>query len=133
MPGRNSGLVQFGIIGRHETDIGQVAETLRIVHAVADHKVVGDLESDIVGVDLFQAARRLVEQRGDAQRSGLVLLKEAAQETQGEAGIEDVFDDDDVLAFDRLVEIFDEFSRRRLFAGLCRSSRQLRSRRCNRR
>ena len=37
-----------------------------------------------------------------------MLEHEAAQVAEGEAGVEDVFDDDDVLAFDGVVDVFDE-------------------------
>ena len=37
-----------------------------------------------------------------------MLEHEAAEVAEGEAGVEDVFDDDDVLAFDGVVDVFDE-------------------------
>lgn len=37
-----------------------------------------------------------------------MLEHEAAKIAEGEAGVEDVFDDDDVLAFDGVVDILDE-------------------------
>ena len=62
----------------------------------------------IVGIYLFDAARGLVEQGGDAQGFGLVLQKYLAQVGEGQAGVEDVFDDEDILAFDGFVEVLDE-------------------------
>jgi hypothetical protein len=38
----------------------------------------------------------------------VVLQEDLAQIAEGDAGVEDVFDDDDVLALDGLVEILDE-------------------------
>ncbi len=37
-----------------------------------------------------------------------MLEHEAAEVAESEAGVEDVFDDDDVLAFDGIVDVFDE-------------------------
>ena len=37
-----------------------------------------------------------------------MLEHKAAEIAEGEAGVEDVFDDDDVLALDRVVNVFDE-------------------------
>ena len=37
-----------------------------------------------------------------------MLEHEAAEVAEGEAGVEDVFDEDDVLAFDGVVDVFDE-------------------------
>jgi len=55
------------MVGRHEADVGEVAIALRVVHAVADDEEIGDREADVVRVDLFDAARRLVEKGGDAR------------------------------------------------------------------
>ena len=38
----------------------------------------------------------------------MVLEEELAKEGESEAGVENVFDDEDVLPFDGLVEVFDE-------------------------
>ncbi len=38
-----------------------------------------------------------------------MLEHEAAEVAEGEAGVEDVFDDDDVLALDGVVDVLDEF------------------------
>ena len=39
-----------------------------------------------------------------------MLEHESAEVAEGEAGVEDVFDDDDVLAFDGVVDVLDEFN-----------------------
>ena len=100
--------VLLGVVGGHQADVGQIAIALRIIHSIADDEQVWNGETDIIGVDLLDAARRLVEQRGDAQGFGLLLQKDLAQVGEGQAGVEDVFDDQDVLALDRLVEVLDE-------------------------
>ena len=92
----------------HEADVRQVAVALGVVHAIADDKEVGDGESDIIGVDLFEAAGGLVKQGSDAERFWMLLEKQLAQVAEGEAGIENVFDDENVFALDGLVEIFDQ-------------------------
>src|SRR6185312_13268757 len=99
--------VWFHVRG-HQADIRQIAVPLGEVHAVSDDKLVGNGEADVIGVDLFEAARGLVEQRGDAQRAWVVPLEQAAQEVQRQAGIQDVFYEDDVLTFDGLIEVLDE-------------------------
>ena len=48
-------------------DVFQIAIALGVIETVADDEIVGDLEADVVGFDFFDAARRLIEQRGDAQ------------------------------------------------------------------
>jgi len=48
--------VLFGMIGRHEANVRQVAIPLRIVHAVADHEEVGNRKSHVVRIDLLNAS-----------------------------------------------------------------------------
>ena len=96
------------MISGHEADVGQVAIALGVVHAVADDEEVGDGEANVVGLDALDAAGGFIEQGGDAQRFGVVLEEELAKEGESEAGVENVFDDEDVLPFDGLVEVFDE-------------------------
>jgi hypothetical protein len=101
------GLVAYGFFGV-ESDVGDVSVDFGVVHAVADDELVGDFESDVVGLDGDEAALGFVEAGGDLEGGGLVLEHEAAEVGEGEAGVEDVFDEDDVLAFDGVVDVFDE-------------------------
>jgi phosphoglycolate phosphatase-like HAD superfamily hydrolase len=99
--------VTGGFFGE-EADIVYAAVALSVVHAVTDDELIGDFEGYIVGFDGNEAALRLVEAGGDLERGGLVLEHQAAEVAKGEAGVEDVFDDDDVLAFDGVVDVLDE-------------------------
>ena len=91
-----------------ETDVVYTTVALGIVHAVADDELVGNLEGYVVGFDGDEAALGLVEAGGDLEGGGLVLEHQAAEIAECEAGVEDVFDDDDVLAFDGVVNVLDE-------------------------
>jgi len=97
-----------GGVGGVEADVGDVAVDFGEVHAVADDELVGDLEADVVGLDGDEAATGFVEAGGDLEGGGLVLEHEAAEIAKGEAGVEDVFDQDDVVAFDGVVDVLDE-------------------------
>lgn len=94
-----------------ETDIFNSAIALGIVHAVADDELVGDFESDIVGFDRNEAPFRFVETGGDFERGWFVLEHQAAKIAEGEASIENIFDEDDMFAFDRVIDVFDELYR----------------------
>ncbi len=96
-----------GVLGE-EANVFDAAVTFGVVHAVADDELIGDLEGDVVGLDGDESAVGLVEAGGDLERGGLVLQHHLAKEAEGEAGIEDVFDQDDVLAFDGIVDVLDE-------------------------
>ena len=91
-----------------EADVVYAAVAFGEVHAVADDELVGDLEGYVVGFDGDEAAFGFVEAGGDLQRGGLVLEHQPAEVAEGEAGVEDVFDDDDVLALDGVVNVLDE-------------------------
>src|SRR5665213_253194 len=100
-------LVSRGIFG-HDADVFDAAVALGVVHAVTDDEAVGDFEADVVGLDGDEAALVLVETSCDLERGRLVLQHQVAEVAEGEAGVEDVLDDDDVLAFDGVVDVLDE-------------------------
>jgi len=97
-----------GDFGGEDADVVDAAVAFGVVHAVADDELVGDLEGYVIGFDGDEAALGLVETGCDLQRCRFVLEHEAAEVAEGEAGIEDVFDDDDVLAFDGVVDVLNE-------------------------
>ena len=90
------------MLGRHQADVWQIAIALGIIHAVADDEEVRNREANIIGFNLLQAARRLVEQGSNAQALGFLLQKEFAQIAQGQTGVENVFNDQNILALNRV-------------------------------
>src|SRR5579871_798680 len=101
----------FRVIGCHKADIGEVAIALGVIHSVTDDEEIGDGEADIIGLNLFDSTRRLVKQGSDAPGFGPVLQKYLAQIRKSQAGVEDVFDDQHVFAFDGFIEVLDKFDR----------------------
>src|SRR6185437_16587145 len=77
-------------------------------HSVTDDEEIGNGKTDVIGLDFFDSAGGLVQQCGDAQAFGFLLQENLAQVGESEAGVEDVFNDEDVLAFDWLVEVLYE-------------------------
>jgi len=96
-----------------DADVGEVAVALVVVEAVADYEFVGDDEAKVLGANVGDAAFDFVEENGDAEVLGFTLFEEAKEIFEGEAGVENIFDDEDGTAFDADVEIFIEFH----FAG----------------
>src|SRR5207249_6283507 len=68
--------------------------------AVPDDPLVGDLEPDVIRLDVDLAAVRLVQEGADPERPGLVELDLLAQVGQRDAGVEDVFHDEQVGPLD---------------------------------
>src|SRR3954447_9183495 len=77
-------------LGSQHADEPQVPVELAIVEAVADHELVGDREARVVDIDLDESPRRLVEQRADPQRRGLLAAEVADEVVQRQARVDDV-------------------------------------------
>src|ERR1700722_13051788 len=73
--------------------------------------MVGNAERNVVGVDLLQAPRWLVQAGCDFQGLRLVLCQQLPQKNQGQAGIQNIFDQDHVAAPDRSIQVLDQSSR----------------------
>src|SRR5207249_4283921 len=85
---------------------------------VTDDVVIGDLESDIANRDLHQAAQRAVEKRDDLERGRLSPPQLGQHIVDGEAGVDDVLDEQDVPALDGIVDVArDAHARVRLSGG----------------
>ena len=96
-----------------DADVGKVAVALVVIETIANDEFVGDDEAEVVGANVGDAAFDFVEKDGDAEVLGLALFEEAKKIFEGEAGVENIFDDEYGTAFDADVEIFVEFH----FAG----------------
>ena len=62
---RAPGSLVAGDFGGEDADVFNAAVTLGVVHAVADDKLVGDLEGYVVGFDGDEATLGFVEAGGD--------------------------------------------------------------------
>ena len=87
---------------------GKVAELTGVVEAVADDELVLDLESDIFDLDVDLAAAGLAQQAGGPQDFRVAGAQDILQVVQREARVDDVFDDNDVAALQRRVEVFEQ-------------------------
>src|SRR5690606_21690341 len=85
-------------VALEDADEGQVAVELAVIEAVPDDVLVGDLEADVLDVDADDTPVDLVEQRTDGQAGRLLNLQRAQHEVHRQAGVDDVLDQDDVLA-----------------------------------
>lgn len=90
-------------------DVAEVAVALGVVDAVANDEFVWDGKADPVDRYFNFAARRFVEQGADGQGGGFAQQEHLADFVEGVAGVDDVFGNQHVLAFDVAVEIFGDF------------------------
>ena len=92
----------------HDPDIRKIAVSLVIIQPVSDDKLVRNLESLVVDIDLAFPSVRLVQQRTKLYGSRLSALKVFQQIAQGVAGIDDVLHNEHVLVHDRIIQILDQ-------------------------
>ena len=88
-----------------------------MIEAVADDEFIFDLESDIFHLHVDLAAARLTEQAGRSQALRVARAKDVLEIRQREAGVDDVFDDDDVAALKRRIKVFQQAHLARAFRG----------------
>ena len=86
-------------------DVGQVAVVLFVVEAEADDEAVGDFEAAEVDGEGNDAAGGAVEQGAEGDGVGAAAGEGLQQIAGREARVDDIFDQDDVFAFDGIVEI----------------------------
>src|SRR6476469_3093821 len=87
--------------------IREVAVALLVVQPVSDHKLVGDLETDIGKPDVYQAHAGAVEEGTNTQGSGLAAPQQLKQVSERQARINHIFHYEHMPARHRLVQVFD--------------------------
>src|SRR3989442_2762745 len=94
--------------GLDDGDVRQVAILLGEVEAVADDEPIGNLEADVLDLHVDLPPRRLTQQAGRPQRLWTARAEDILQIRERETGVDDVLDDDDALAVEGRIEIFEE-------------------------
>src|SRR4051794_8649719 len=82
--------------------------TLGVVEPVADGEPVRDLEADVADGQVDAPALGLGEQRADLERGRVAGPQVAQQVVEGEPGVDDVLDEEDVAALDRGVGVLED-------------------------
>ena len=78
---------------------------LGVVEPIADDELIGDIESDVPGFDVHLDGVWFAQQRENLERCRLARPKVLQQPRQGETGIENVFNDQDVSTLNVPVKI----------------------------
>ena len=94
-------------------DVRQIAVLFRVIQTVADDEGVRHGEADVLRLHIGAAARGLIEQRCDADGARLAVLEIFREIAERDAGVENVFDDDDITVFNVLAEILVDLHRAR--------------------
>src|SRR3990170_3083177 len=107
-PGRARGDSTRVHLGPEHPDEREVAVALPVVEAVSDDEAVRDGEAEVIDRDLHQPAGRLVEERADAQRGGVLPVQVADEVVEREPGVDDVLDDEDVATLNGAREVLED-------------------------
>ena len=98
-------------------DEGEVSVAAGGVEAVAYYEVVGDDEAAVVDLYFFFDARLgFIEEGGELDGAGAAGAEDLEEAGECMAGVDNVFDDDHVLAADRIAEVFEDLD---IAGGLC--------------
>src|SRR5699024_10675601 len=89
-------------------DEGHVPVALRVVESVADHELVGHVEAHVLHVDVDLRGLRLPQHRADLDGGRAAGLEVGEQPRQGQAGVDDVLDDEDVLVLQVRIEVLED-------------------------
>src|SRR6185436_7292612 len=89
-----------------DADVREIAVLLGVIESVAHDEVVLDREADVFHRHLNPAPRRLAQQTRRPQRLGVAHAEDVVQVVQRQAGVDDVFDDNDVASVERQIEVF---------------------------
>ena len=84
----------------------EVAIFLVVVESVADDEPVFDRESDVLDLDVHYPAGRLAQQARGPQGLRRPGAEDVLKIRERQPGVDDVFDDDDVSAFESGIESF---------------------------
>src|SRR6202012_5567838 len=109
-----STLLRFGSVppvdvGGESTDKGQVTVPLGVVEPVSDHEVIAYVEAGVGDVDVPGPGRSgLAQQGATPDRGRPARLQVPDQPGQGEAGVDDVLDDQHVPAGNVGVEVLED-------------------------
>ena len=92
-----------------EVQIRECTPTLVEPQSVAGEELVRNRETDVVERDLVdQSAIRSIEQRYSREAGGTPEAERLAQEVESQAGVDHVFDDQDVATLERCVDVLQE-------------------------
>jgi hypothetical protein len=92
-----------------DVEVGEVAVALFQVKAVSDEQLVGDGEADVADREVLdEAAVGPVEQGNGRERGRSSQRERLAEVVEGEAGVDDILDDQDVPAGELDIKVFQE-------------------------
>src|SRR5438876_12166448 len=93
------------VSGLEDGNVRQISILLRVVETIANDKTILDGEADVFDLDVDLAARWFAEQARRPEGAWIACAENLLQVGEGEAGIDDVLDDDDIFPVERCIEI----------------------------
>src|SRR5215831_4325055 len=86
------------LVRLYHTNVWQVTKLLFVVEAIADNKFVGNFETDILEVEIYDPAGSPVEQRANLQGSRIAAQQRSHQIANCKSGVDNILDEQHILA-----------------------------------
>ena len=96
------------VVGRNNPDVGEGAISLRVVEAVSDHPLISDIKAEVVCLHFDLGAFCLADERAGLDRCRPMRLEHANQVLERVARVDDILDDEHVLALDIAAHVHDQ-------------------------
>src|SRR5215207_3690607 len=106
--------IHLGLEGANEREI---AVALGVVEPVPDHEHARDVEAGVLHLDVGLELLGLVEQGAHLEGGRAPAAQVLEQVVQGQAGVDDVLDDEHVAALDLAVEVLEDADNARGLGG----------------
>src|SRR5262245_53070587 len=91
-----------------DADVREVSVLAGIIQPVSNDELVFDAEPDVLDPDVDLAPRRFAEEARRTHVAWRAGFQNVLQIRERQTGVDDVFHDQDVAAFDRTVKILDQ-------------------------
>lgn len=91
--------------GTENADVGKVTITLGKIEAVAHNELIRHFKPDIIDIDTGEATAGFIEHRAHLDAGHIAIAHHVQQVVQRQTRIDNVFDNQDVTAFDAFVQV----------------------------
>ena len=96
--------------------IGKVSILLLVIKSIPNHILIGNIEPHVIDGDVDGPSIGLTQQSTDFDRAGFLLRQGLDQILNGQSGVDDILNQQDIFAFDILCQFSDIFTLPDVFA-----------------
>src|SRR5438128_2488966 len=90
----------------HDTNIRKVPVALPVIEPISYDELIRDFKTNVLQIDFDNAAGAPIQQRADLEGFGISAGEGAEKILECEAGVYDIFDNENILASNILFQVF---------------------------